>query len=89
LPGVIRTDIHHELNQQVLYHGGGKEVFIRRGEPFVQYIPYKRLQTDLLVSDMTVEEGNLFKTNDLDSFTSFDRNYLRKKRQQDNYSIEP
>lgn len=89
LPGVIRTDIHHEINQQVLYHGGGKEVFIRRGEPFVQYIPYKRLETELIVSDMTMEEESMFKTNDLDLFTSFNGNYLRKKRQQEDGSIGP
>ena len=83
LPGSIRTDIHHEINQQILYHGEGKEVFIRRGEPFVQYIPYKRLQTELIISDMSLEEETMFKTNDLDLFTSFDGNYLRKKRQQD------
>jgi hypothetical protein len=82
LPGVVHTDIHHEVNQQVLYHGGGQEVLIRRGEPFVQYIPYKRLSTDLLVSDMTEEEELMFKTNDLDLYTSFDGNYLRRKREQ-------
>ena len=42
LPGVIDTDIHHEINQQVLYHGNGKEVQIKMGDPFVLYIPYKR-----------------------------------------------
>ena len=42
LPGVIDTDIHHEINQQVLYHGNGKEIIINRGEPFVLYIPFKR-----------------------------------------------
>lgn len=42
LPGIIDTDIHHELNQQVLYHGNGKEVIIKCGDPFVLYIPFKR-----------------------------------------------
>ena len=42
LPGVIDTDIHHEINQQVLYHGNGKEVSINCGDPFVLYIPFKR-----------------------------------------------
>jgi len=42
LPGVIDTDIHHEINQQILYHGNGKEIIIKYGEPFVLYIPFKR-----------------------------------------------
>ena len=42
LPGVIDTDIHTEINQQVLYHGNGKEVTIKCGDPFVLYIPFKR-----------------------------------------------
>ncbi len=42
LPGIIDTDIHHEINQQVLYHGNGKEVLIKSGDPFVLYIPFKR-----------------------------------------------
>jgi hypothetical protein len=42
LPGVIDTDIHSEINQQVLYHGNGKEILIKRGDPFALYIPFKR-----------------------------------------------
>jgi hypothetical protein len=42
MPGVIDTDIHHEINQQVLYHGNGEEVIIESGDPFVLYIPFKR-----------------------------------------------
>jgi len=42
MPGVIDTDIHNEINQQILYHGNGKEIDIHRGEPFVLYIPFKR-----------------------------------------------
>ena len=42
LPGIIDTDIHTEINQQVLYHGDGKEITIKCGDPFVLYIPFKR-----------------------------------------------
>jgi len=42
LPGIIDTDIHSEINQQILYHGNGKEVTIKCGDPFVLYIPFKR-----------------------------------------------
>jgi hypothetical protein len=42
LPGIIDTDIHSEINQQVLYHGNDKEIEIKQGDPFVLYIPFKR-----------------------------------------------
>jgi hypothetical protein len=42
LPGVTDTDIDSEINQQVLYHGNGKEILIKKGDPFVLYIPFKR-----------------------------------------------
>ena len=42
LPGVIDTDIWHEINQQVLYHGNGNPIIIKSGDPFVLYIPFKR-----------------------------------------------
>ena len=42
LPGVIDTDIYTEVNQQILYHGNGKEVIIKCGDPLVLYIPFKR-----------------------------------------------
>jgi hypothetical protein len=42
LPGIIDTDIHSEINQQVLYHGDGKSIQIKCGDPFVLYIPFKR-----------------------------------------------
>ena len=42
LPGVIDTDIHHEINQQILYHGNGKSIDLKSGSPFVLYVPFKR-----------------------------------------------
>jgi hypothetical protein len=49
LPGVIDTDIWHEINQQILYHGDGKNVLIEQGTPFVHYIPFKRSKSKLNV----------------------------------------
>ena len=44
MPGIIHTDIHHDINQQVLVHDKDVEIFIKRGDPFVQYVPFKREQ---------------------------------------------
>jgi hypothetical protein len=42
MPGIIHTDIYHDINQQVLVHDKDVEIFIKRGDPFVQYVPFKR-----------------------------------------------
>jgi hypothetical protein len=42
LPGIIDTDTIHSLNQQILYHGDGKEIKIKCGDPLVLYVPFKR-----------------------------------------------
>lgn len=42
LPGVIDTDMCHEINMQILYHGDEKDIFIPRGTPLAMYIPFKR-----------------------------------------------
>jgi hypothetical protein len=57
LPGVIDTDTIHMLNQQILYHGDGKEIKIKRGDPLVLYVPFKRSnKLKLEVRSQTKEE---------------------------------
>jgi hypothetical protein len=56
LPGVIDTDIHSEINQQVLYHGNDKEIEIKQGDPFVLYIPFKR--SDKLDYELRYKNNN-------------------------------
>mgnify|MGYP001165296669 FL=1 len=41
LPGIIWADIHHEINQQMLFRSYG-EFFIPRGTPLAMYVPYER-----------------------------------------------
>ena len=41
LPGIIWSDIHHEINQQMLMKQYG-EFLIPRGTPLAMYVPYKR-----------------------------------------------
>lgn len=65
LPGVIDTDIHHEINQQVLYHGSGEEIKITRGEPFVMYVPYKREKHKMEVRYQNEKDRKKFRNMDL------------------------
>jgi hypothetical protein len=82
LPGVVDTDIWHEVNQQVVYHGAGKEVFIPRGTPLVQYIPFKREKYEYTVAiesdevQRSVAKNNLL----LDSKFNGAYNYARRER---------
>ena len=45
LPGVIWSDIYHELNQQMIIKKYG-EFFIKRGTPLAVYFPFKRENLD-------------------------------------------
>ena len=51
-PGVIWTDIHHEINQQMMFHKKG--VFnLQRGTPLAQYIPIRREKFEYNVGNET------------------------------------
>ncbi len=72
LPGVIDTDIHNQINQQVLYHGNGMEVDIKRGEPFALYIPFKRdSKLDLTVRHWNEDDKSFFHKRELNIASKF------------------
>ena len=82
LPGVIDTDIHHDINQQLLYHGDGKEIQIKLGDPFVLYIPFKR--SDKLKHEIryqTKKDIKIFKKQNLNIMSKFKPNGSYKKLQ--------
>lgn len=82
LPGVIDTDIHHEINQQTLYYGDGMEVTIERGEPFVLYIPFERKsKLNLEIRTANEEDTRLFKAKDLEIASKFPPSGLYRKWQ--------
>lgn len=59
LPGVIDTDIYHEINQQVILLEPKEEIFIPMGTPLAQYIPFKRQKIDLTVREANENDTNL------------------------------
>ena len=82
LPGVIDTDIYHETNQQILYHGNGKEIKINMGDPLALYIPFKR--SDKLkyeVKYQTIEQSKKFNKIILTLNQSFAPNGVYRKMQ--------
>jgi hypothetical protein len=48
LSGVIWTDIHHEINQQMMVKSHG-EFILKRGHPLAMYVPYRREDFDFEV----------------------------------------
>jgi hypothetical protein len=57
--GTWHSDVLHDTNQQVFYFGDGKEVFIKKGQPLVHYVTYKRRKTDFITKTMNVDEVRL------------------------------
>jgi hypothetical protein len=83
LPGIIDTDIHHTINQQVTYHGDGSEIFIKKGTPLVQYIPFKRDQYELVVKEMDQEYLKIREKMLLNLHSSFEGGYRDLQRKRD------
>jgi len=54
LPGTIWSDIHHEINQQMVFKEYG-EFTIERGTPLAVYIPYKRTKYNFKITNYTEE----------------------------------
>jgi hypothetical protein len=72
LTGVIWTDIHHEINPQLLFKKYG-EFVIPRGTPIATYIPYKREKFNF---KCVAETPELKEADDL-SLTHFFTKFIR------------
>jgi hypothetical protein len=86
-PGVIDTDTHHDINQQVLLTADKDEILIKRGTPLVQYVPFKREPLKTEVRYQTEEDKKTFDNYNLSFFTKFpgSKEYAsrRKKSERD------
>jgi hypothetical protein len=66
---VIDTDIHHEINQQVVYYGNNEKVTIDRGTPLAMYIPFKREKHKYKISSATDKDMKYFSRKSLEILT--------------------
>jgi hypothetical protein len=82
-PGIINTDYHHEINQQMMLHGKNKTFSIKRGEPFAIYTPFKREKFDIVTRDATKEDIDSFARNSLNIFTKFKGGYKKALKELD------
>jgi hypothetical protein len=83
MPGVIDTDIHHYVNQQVLYHGEEKEITINRGDPFALYIPFKREKNKLNVRYQNKKDKKRIGENLIKINTKFPGSGMYRKSQRE------
>jgi len=58
LPGIIWSDIHHEINQQMLIKRYG-EFTIKRGTPLAMYVPFERNKYTYEVEGPTPENAKI------------------------------
>jgi hypothetical protein len=83
LPGIIDTDIHHEINQQVLYHGNGEDVMIKRGDPLALYIPFERKKLDYSVGYSSEDDKKKISYSIMKRVTKFSLSGAYRKMQKD------
>lgn len=76
LPGIIRTDIHHEINQQMVIKKDGEHK-IPRGTPLAIYVPFKREKLPYEIRNCNDKEVRQWTTfNYLALISKFRRSYL-------------
>ena len=56
-PGIIWTDVHHEINQQMLMKKFG-QFTIKRGTPLAMYVPYERKKYDFTIEGPNAENAS-------------------------------
>ncbi len=78
-PGIIWTDIHHEINQQMMFHKAGT-VQLQRGTPLAHYIPIRRETIPHTVTNQTDELRNAANTSFWHVRTKFSGGYPQHRK---------
>ena len=76
MPGSIRSDVHHHINQQILVHTRDSFI-VERGTPLAMYIPFRRERFDFSASEATHEQMHSVKKSGLEIETKFQRGYRK------------
>ena len=77
LPGIIWSDIHHEINQQIFYISNDDEILIKKGTPLNYLVPFKRSEElELEIVNYTDVQDQIY-TNWYKVFSKFKNGYLK------------
>jgi len=71
LPGIRDSDTYHQINPQIVIHSDKKEIFIPRGTPFAQYVPFKREKVTGKIRSASEKDNQKFIKDDLRFTTKF------------------
>lgn len=85
LPGIIDTDIHHQVNQQLLIHSDLNPIEFKKNQPFVMYVPFKRQDYNFESRNSTEEDIVYFekKEEELQKFRNAGHSYRKLQRNRD------
>jgi hypothetical protein len=86
LPGVLHSDVRHSLNIQILFHSDKETVYIKKGTPLVQYMPFRRNDVlDMEYRDASKEDLDNIELSDLQYDTSLSaaREYIKQRKEVD------
>jgi hypothetical protein len=76
--GVIHTDKHHIINQQIVVTAENKnQLLIKQGEPLCYYVPFKREEFDLKVESWSDKWETLTRENLYKVHSKFKGGYLK------------
>ena len=76
LSGIIWSDIHHEINQQMLMKKHG-EFKLDRGTPLAMYVPYERKKYDFTIEGPNPENAKMANESYMHVRTMFKGGYKR------------
>ncbi len=83
MAGVVDTDIHHQVNLQLLIHTDKKDIFIPRGTPLVNYVPFKRKTYSYDVRDANKKDLKIFKKLEMEYTTKYNGSKVYHKLRQE------
>jgi hypothetical protein len=84
LPGIVDTDVYNIFNNEFLYFGNSKEIFIKRGTPLVHIFPFKRSDLELEVRDANEKDFADIKKHSLDMASTFRGRYQQHQKDMKN-----
>lgn len=72
IQGIIHTDWHHEINQQILYYSNKDVIKIERGEPLAVYFPFTKDKFNYSVDVANEEEKQKIQLTKMRIVTKFE-----------------
>lgn len=83
MPGIINTDYHWTINQQMIYTSKEDTFIIKRGEPFAWYVPFERSKFTFDVKVSNEKRKSELKDQRAAVFTKFFGHYSNEAKKRE------